>query len=319
MSTPSRARRRLAWATTAAASLWMLEHLRSPVVRQWRPGSGTYRRAGPLSVRTCGSYGPAVVLLHGLPASGETFGSAFDGIAEQAQLVVPDLLGFGRSEHVDGADFSLEEHLQALDAMADALDLGSRRLVVAGHSMGALLAWQWAARRAAQVDAVVTWCAPLFTDREDAARRLHRKAPGLAWIALPGPLSRTLCEQLCTRRPSLTQWLYALLYPRLPVKLSRQLTDHTWRSYAPAMNDIVLAQDSPRQALRRLNDAGIRVLHAVGARDVLAPPNAVNTLGDDGRGLTVVTHPAAGHLLPLEDPHWSMQVLAETLRHRTQA
>jgi hypothetical protein len=88
-----------------------------------------------------------------------------------------------------------------------------------------------------------------------------------------------VCEQLCTRRPTLTQWLYALLYPKLPVPLSRQLTDHTWRSYAPAMTDIVLAQDSRRQALRRLDDAGIPVVHAVGAPDVLAPPDAVDTLG----------------------------------------
>jgi pimeloyl-ACP methyl ester carboxylesterase len=116
---------------------------------------GTYRRAGPLTVRTLGTDGPAVVLLHGLLASGDTFGSAFDAIAEHGQLVVPDLLGFGRSQQVDTSGFSLAEHLQALDAMADALDLGSRRLVVAGHSTGALLAWQWAARRAGQIDAVV--------------------------------------------------------------------------------------------------------------------------------------------------------------------
>ena len=264
-------------------------------------------------MRTHGAGDRVIVLLHGLPASGDTFGAAYDVLAAHGQLVVPDLLGFGRSEHAEWTGFSLQDHLAALDAMADALDLNNRRLVVAGHSMGALLAWHWAARRAGQVDAVVTWCAPLFTGRDDAALRLNQKAPGLAWLGLPGPVSRTVCQQLCTRRPALAQWLYALLYPRLPVALSRQLTAHTWGSYAPAMTEIVLDGSSRREALQRLHDAGVPVVHAVGGRDVLAPPNTVATLGEDARALTVVTHPTGDHLLPLDHPEWCVQVLADAM------
>jgi pimeloyl-ACP methyl ester carboxylesterase len=301
-------------ASAGVAAAWLLAYRSSPVVRAWRPGAGTRRQAGPLTVRTAGAGDRVVVLLHGLPASGDTFGAGFDPLGQHGQLVIPDLLGFGRSQDADRTDFSLREHLDALDAMLDALGVGARRLVVAGHSMGGLLAWQWAARRAGQVDAVVTWCAPLFADRADAARRLNRKAPGLAWLGLPGPVSRTVCEQLCTRRPQLTQWLYALLYPRVPVVLSRQLTDHTWSSYAPAMTEIVLDQDSSRTALRRLGGVGVPVVHAVAARDVLAPPAAVHVLGQDAAALTVRIHPAGDHLLPLAHPQWCAQVLADVLR-----
>lgn len=303
-----------ALAAGVVALAWFVAYRVSPVVRAWRPGAGSRRQAGPLTVRTTGAGERVIVLLHGLPASGDTFGAGFDALVQHGQLVIPDLLGFGRSQDAERTDFSLHEQLDALDAMLDALGLGSRRLVVAGHSMGGLLAWQWAARRADQVDAVVTWCTPLFADRADAARRLNRKAPGLAWLGLPGPISRTICQQLCTRRPRLTQWLYALLYPRVPVVLSRQLTDHTWSSYAPAMSEIVLDQHSTRTALRRLEDAGVPVVHAVGARDVLAPPDAVQVLGQDVTALTVRTHPAGNHLLPLADPQWCVQVLADVLR-----
>lgn len=307
-------KRRLAIvAPGVVAVAWQMAHLRAPAVGAWRPGTGSHGRAGPLSVRTTAAGDRVVVLLHGLPASGDAFGAGFDPLAHHGQLVVPDLLGFGRSQDAGRTDFSLREHLDALDATLDALTLDSPRLVVAGHSMGGLLAWQWAARRPDQVEAVVTWCAPLFAGRGDAARRLNRKAPGLAWLGLPGPVSRTVCQQLCTRRPRLTQWLYALLYPRVPVALSRQLTDHTWNSYSAAMIDIVLDQDSTRKALRRLKDAGVPVVHAVAARDVLAPPEAVHVLGEDAAALTVLTHPAGDHLLPLTDPGWCVQVLAEAL------
>jgi pimeloyl-ACP methyl ester carboxylesterase len=306
----SRARRVAIGAGAVAAAAWVGQHLRSPAAWRWRPGAGKRTPAGPLSVRIHGTGNRVIVLLHGLPASADTFGAAYDALAAHGQLVVPDLLGFGHSEHADWTGFSLQEHLTALDAMADALDLDSRRLVVAGHSMGALLAWQWAARRAGQVDAVVTWCAPLFAGRQDAARRLNRKAPGLAWLGLPGPVSRMVCQQLCTRRPRLAQWLYVLLYPRLPVALSRQLTLHTWRSYALAMTETVLDGQSRRQAVQRLHDAAVPVVHAVGGRDVLAPSDAATPLGEDARALTVVIHPTGGHLLPLDHPDWCVQVLA---------
>jgi hypothetical protein len=87
------------------------------------------------------------------------------------------------------------------------------------------------------VDGVVTWCTPLLHDPDEAPRALHDKAPGLGWIGVPGRLSRTLCTQLCTR-PWLAQWLYVLLYPRLPVGLARQFTQRiqrAWSSYAPTM------------------------------------------------------------------------------------
>ncbi len=172
-----------------------------------------------------------------------------------------------------------EAHRAALDEMVT----DDHRLVVAGHSMGGLLARQWAARRVEQVDGVVTWCTPLLHDPDEAPRALHDKAPGLGWIGVPGRLSRTLCTQLCTR-PWLAQWLYVLLYPRLPVGLARQFTQRiqrAWSSYAPHDGDVVLAEPAWRSALRALEQARVPVLHAVGERDGLAPPASAVRLGED--------------------------------------
>jgi pimeloyl-ACP methyl ester carboxylesterase len=130
------------------------------------------RRAGPLAVRTASDGETEIVLLHGLPASGDAFGATFDALARHGRLVVPDLLGFGRSQNQEGEDFSLE-HLDAPDALAEELGLDARRLVVAVHSMGGLLAWHWAARRVTQVDGVLTRCTPLFRSRGEARRRLN--------------------------------------------------------------------------------------------------------------------------------------------------
>jgi pimeloyl-ACP methyl ester carboxylesterase len=78
-------------------------------------------QAAPLSVRVHGEAPTALVLLHGLPATGDAFGAAFDTL--DAQLVVPDLLGFGSSKLPADRDVSLATHLSALDEAAAALGL----------------------------------------------------------------------------------------------------------------------------------------------------------------------------------------------------
>jgi pimeloyl-ACP methyl ester carboxylesterase len=132
-------------AAAAAAIAWSVVHARSPAVRRWRPGAGRRVQAGPLSLRVRGEAPTALVLLHGLPATGDTFGAAFDAL--DAQLVIPDLLGFGGSKLPADSEVSLAAHLAALDEAAAELGLQDKRLIVAGHSMGGLLAWAWAARR----------------------------------------------------------------------------------------------------------------------------------------------------------------------------
>ncbi len=95
--------RGVAWAVGAGATAWLLRHVAAPAVRAWRPDGGTYRRLGPLSVRVAGDGPRAFVLLHGPAGCGDAFGAGYDELAAHGRLVVPDLLGFGRSMNVGGA------------------------------------------------------------------------------------------------------------------------------------------------------------------------------------------------------------------------
>jgi pimeloyl-ACP methyl ester carboxylesterase len=179
-----------------------------------------------------------------------------------------------------------------------------------------VLAWAWAARRAAQVDAVVTWCAPLFDGPADARRALNAKVPGLGWIGVPGCLSELVFTRLCGRYPAAAQRLYVLLYPRIPLALARRLTDYTWPAYVSTMNDIVLDRMTWSAGVDALIQHGVPVIYAVGARDVLAPAHAVGRLGQAASAITVVTHPRGDHLLPLSDPTWCTALLRPLLGPR---
>jgi len=93
-----------------------------------------------VSYRTGGS-GPALLLLHGITNSSETWESVAPRLAERFTVIAPDLLGHGRSATPRG-DYSLGAHASgARDVLTS---LGIERATVVGHSLGGGIAMQFA-------------------------------------------------------------------------------------------------------------------------------------------------------------------------------
>lgn len=162
----------------AAVGAWSVSHARSAAVRRWRPPTLERRRHGGLAYRVGGAPdAPAgVVLLHGLVATGDVFGATPEHLARGHRVVVPDLLGFGRSLDEARDDFSTAAHLDVLDAVIGR-ELGGKRLHLGAHSMGSALALRWAARNTAMVDRVVCLGVPAWSDPAAARRSLGRLGP----------------------------------------------------------------------------------------------------------------------------------------------
>jgi pimeloyl-ACP methyl ester carboxylesterase len=286
----------------AGATWWWWRHVSSPIVRAWAPPAGRRKRAGELSTRTLGAGNRAVILLHGLISSGESFGAGFDVLAHDRMIVVPDLLGFGRSIALERADFGLDAHLDALDSVVEALELTGRRWTVGGHSLGGMLALHWAARHAERVERVVTWGAPLHTSREAALAAIARMGLLERIFALDTPLSRGVCAWSCRHR-DLAGWVAAATNPDMPVPLARRTSLHTWAAYRGVMEEVIL-RSSWLERIERLNADDIPVVLARGAKDPVSDGALAAQLASEYPAVTVVTHPTAGHELPMSDPTW---------------
>ena len=296
--------RRASAFAAAVGAIWGLRHVTSPAVRGWSPPSGTRLRCGPLAVRRVGTgnRGPATVLLHGLTGSGDWFGAAFDDLATHGELIIPDLLGFGGSLDTKRKDFSADAHLDALDEMLNDLELDGCPLTVVGHSMGALLALQWAARRPETIR-VVVFCTPLYVDQQEA----HHHISGLGllekYFAMETPLARWTCAMMCRYRAGF-QWISVALSPQWPVHLARQGVLHTWPSYLGGMKGIILA-GGWEQALTELDTRGIEVVLAEGSGDPVVVEGGGRHLVARYRSVSWALHARAGHDLPVTHPVWS--------------
>jgi len=93
---------------------------------------GAFRMAGN---------GPAVLLIHGIGDSSETWAPIIPGLARHYRVIVPDLLGHGHSDKPRG-DYSIGGYANGLRDLLSVL--GVDRATLVGHSLGGGIAMQFA-------------------------------------------------------------------------------------------------------------------------------------------------------------------------------
>lgn len=296
---------------TGGAAWWGWRHWRSAAVAAWQPSAGKTVRAGPLQVRVLGSREPVVLLLHGMVAAGDSFGAAYDALAEHATVVVPDLLGFGGSMTTIGRT-DAPAHIAALDAALDGLRLQHRPTIVAGHSMGGVLALRWAAEHTDRVRAVVTFGAPLYLNRTESNEHIAGMGRMEALLAGDGPLPRAACAWMCRHRTA-ASWIAAGYRPDLPVSVARSGVKHTWSTYSGSFDGLI-RDLGWYDALSVLSQADIPVTLTAGGRDPVSVQGRAEEFARTWPNVSCVTHPGSGHGLPLTDPQWCRRLLTDTLK-----
>ncbi|WCO66051.1 alpha/beta fold hydrolase [Iamia majanohamensis] len=106
-----------------------------------------YRRA----FRRCGS-GPALVLLHGIGDSSESWAPLLPALGRDFTVLAPDLLGHGASDK-PRADYSVAAYANGVRDLLDVL--GIDRATVVGHSLGGGVAAQTAYQYPHRVERLV--------------------------------------------------------------------------------------------------------------------------------------------------------------------
>ncbi|MFG1607609.1 alpha/beta fold hydrolase [Actinoplanes sp. NPDC049265] len=126
------------------------------MITDWLPAGFTAKRIATngttLSVAVGGD-GPPMVLLHGWPQTGRIWRHVMAPLAERYTVVVPDLRGAGASDRPAGG-YAKTAQARDMRGVLDALGL-SGPAVVAGHDIGAMVAFGWAASRPEEVAALV--------------------------------------------------------------------------------------------------------------------------------------------------------------------
>lgn len=123
---------------------------------------------------------PTVVLLHGLGSSSMVWSNVITFLRDTHRVVALDLVGFGSAPKPGWIDYSVDDHARAVIAALKKQKIKGP-IILAGHSMGCLIAVRIARLRPRLVDRLVLYEMPLYTDvpalkRYTLLRRMYFKA-----------------------------------------------------------------------------------------------------------------------------------------------
>jgi pimeloyl-ACP methyl ester carboxylesterase len=250
-------------------------------------------------VRVLGSGSPTL-LLHGLMGSNRYWGGAFDCLAENGALIVPDLLGFGASPR-PASGYGPEEHGRAVIESLRDLNVVEPALVV-GHSLGALIAIWMAYNHPDRVRGVVAFAPPLFRDARHARRQMAKLGAVERLFALQSRattwVATLACSSICSAHPRLAVRLYALARPAILLPVLEDAIRHSWVSYSQTVARVILAAEGARW----LASARVPIVVIAGTRDRHLDVEFLRDLVDACPPHNLEVWEGDGHDLPLFRP-----------------
>ena len=243
---------------------------------------------------------PTVILLHATLSTSRQLLRLAGLLRPDARVLLPDRRGSGASAMEAPAPVSIARHVADLLAVLDAAAVA--RPVIFGHSFGALLAIEFAARHPERAAAVVAYEPPYLAVASAAlVARLGRVGDAVAAVhATGGPAA---AAQLFVRAVA---------------------GDGAWESLAPAQRASLEANGSGALADTSMSDLDLEGLSRITCPVVLATGGAsddfyapiADALAAAIHGSRRVVLPGLRHVAPVTDPAPFAGLLAELLAKR---
>jgi pimeloyl-ACP methyl ester carboxylesterase len=254
-----------------------------------------------LAVHTAGS-GLPLVLLHAFPLD-HSMWTLQEPLAEQVRLIVPDLCGFG------GSDESVPESIAALAddvvALLDAIHVAVPA-VICGISMGGYVAQHVAARHPDRVAAVILVATKLEADSAEARAGRTDLAAKVGRLGL-GILADAMIPRLLADSPEARE---AAGRADVESLLRRTILAQRVGSVQAALAALGGRPDMT-EPLRQLRPPALLV---AGAEDAITPRVCLERAEEIIPRAKLLIVPAAGHMVPLEQPQVFNAAVLEFLR-----
>ena len=137
--------------------------------------------------------GRPILFLHGITGSCRYWQKRVRSLARDYRLILPDLIGFGRSPkpHVE---YTLDLYRESVRHLVEELDLAGRPLILVGHSLGDLIALEYAARYGDHLDRMALFSLPRFSDPVSAHAVFWRGSPNYRRLLNEHSLAETLAQ-----------------------------------------------------------------------------------------------------------------------------
>lgn len=241
-----------------------------------------------------------VVLLHAFPIGANLWEPQMRSLLDGWRLITPDLRGFGGSTELDTiSNASMTDYAQDVVDLMD--ELGVKRAVIGGASMGGYAAFALLQAAGGRVDGLILANTRAGADSPEsrANRRnmlalLDREGPsGVARDMMPKLLGKTTQET----NPEIEAFVRRLIKQQSPIAIRMAIHRMMHRSDSTPL----------------LPSIKVPTLVITGDEDALIPVDESRAMAKAVPGATLVIVPKAGHLANLEQPDAFNHALHEFL------
>lgn len=234
-----------------------------------------------------------LLLIHGLAGSGRYFKDLELNLRSIPNIhtCAPDLLGFGRNFKYSGP-FTLAKQLEYLTEEV-ARVFGNEKVFIIGHSMGGILAANWALENKARIKGIILLNTPLGQTTEEIYRELGNGSIfGWSYFIIKHKnLTFLSCKLLCKFNG---MRLFKILKPKyMPEAVFEDYRLHSWISLTQNFTNIIINYPLMPVVLKL---TGIPILNIIASRD-----NPISKKLIEGKNIINKTL-KGGHNLLLENP-----------------
>lgn len=258
-----------------------------------------------VGLAVCGR-GVPLVVVHGFTAEGFLYAQTLNRLVRRGfKVVAVDMAGHGGSQGLPARFSRLGDYSEMMSVCLR--ELGIRRAVLAGHSMGGRVVAGMGASHPDQVVALLLLDA--IVGREwDRMVTMFRFSPPLL-----GALGAALAVDAASTLPLVRDRAQALKLSRLVAPTFAGHVMAPWRLVGPAYS--ILASRGSGSILDELASQAVPTIVVTGDRDLIVPPSTARSAALRARG-DLVEVLGAGHSWLLKDPETLPGVVDELLEGR---
>lgn len=258
-----------------------------------------------VGIAVCGR-GVPLVVVHGFSAEGVLYAQSLSRIVSAGfKVVAIDTAGHGGTQGLPTGGADLESYSELLGQVIN--ELGIRRAVFAGHSMGGRLVTELAARQPERAIAVILLDA-IVGETWDRLVFLFRFNPALLYA-----IGVMLVADTMTTAPFFRDPRQAMKLGRLTAPMMRRHVLNPLHLVGPGMS--ILRSRSTKWMLKKLGDEGVPVIAIHGDHDLAVPLSTARSAAKLSGGELIVVE-KAGHSWILKDPETFPAILRELLHGR---
>src|SRR5438093_9347968 len=253
--------------------------------------------------------GPALLFLHGITGSRRYWQKKIRPLSRDCRLILPDLLGFGLSPK-PYLEYTIEVFRDSVREFVVERDLADRPLTLVGHSLGGLIALEYAARHGAHVQRMVLLSLPRFSDPATAHALFWRGSPHYRRLLNEHSLGETMSQ---LKRSGLEITLRYLL--RFPWTVLVDSHKFTFKSLTSTLEHCLLNYQVDR-ILPSVPPVPTLLIH--GEQDSVAPLDHVRPIPELYAHMRLRTVRGTGHHLFLTHTRLCLDLFREFLNEGTQ-